>query len=385
MLLEESLVCAREVGDPWLIAWALQYEGLTLIEGDWDEIDIRPVVERYAEGLARAREVGDPWLVAWALQILGWAAQIQGDGRHAAALFEESLALRRLHGDKLGMAYSLTGLADVAWSQGDYGSARAYTEERHALDRELGNRHGIADSLFSLGHLAWVEADDIRARALLEESLALSQEIKNALQSAWALCGLGHVANAQSELVQAAADFTASLKLFKEFRRHRHRGGIMAWEVGWVGAARGIIWSIAGLAAARRGIGSCLEHPKPAVLWAIRLMGAVDGLLEGIGSSWNPARRSNADQEMTRKQTGQHNATLATAWISRRAMPLDEKLVPMTVGTSWDPARRADYDHVPRVTNGSSGFDDRAFAAAWAEGRAMTVEQAIAYALEPDS
>ena len=45
-----------------------------------------------------------------------------------------------------------------------------------------------------------------------------------------------------------------------------------------------------------------------------------------------------------------------------------------------DPADRAEYDR--DVAAARAQLDEATFAAAWAEGRAMTMEQAMAYALE---
>ena len=47
------------------------------------------------------------------------------------------------------------------------------------------------------------------------------------------------------------------------------------------------------------------------------------------------------------------------------------------------PNLRADDD--PHVAEVCSALGEEAFAAAWAEGRAMTLEQAVAYALEESS
>jgi hypothetical protein len=47
------------------------------------------------------------------------------------------------------------------------------------------------------------------------------------------------------------------------------------------------------------------------------------------------------------------------------------------------PSDQADYEHY--VSTVRAGMGDKAHAAAWAEGRAMTLEQAIEYALAADT
>ena len=44
------------------------------------------------------------------------------------------------------------------------------------------------------------------------------------------------------------------------------------------------------------------------------------------------------------------------------------------------PLERADYDQA--IAAARAGLDEEAFAAAFAEGQAMTVQQAVAYALQ---
>jgi hypothetical protein len=49
--------------------------------------------------------------------------------------------------------------------------------------------------------------------------------------------------------------------------------------------------------------------------------------------------------------------------------------------STLEPADRLDYEHI--VANVQALLDEATYATAWAEGCAMTIEQAIAYALEP--
>jgi hypothetical protein len=49
--------------------------------------------------------------------------------------------------------------------------------------------------------------------------------------------------------------------------------------------------------------------------------------------------------------------------------------------STLNPADRLDYERI--VANVQAQLDEASYTTAWAEGRAMTAEQAIAYALEP--
>jgi hypothetical protein len=54
-----------------------------------------------------------------------------------------------------------------------------------------------------------------------------------------------------------------------------------------------------------------------------------------------------------------------------------------TIGCRPPPAARATYERAIALARGQ--FGDEAFAAVWAEGRAMSLEQAIAEALQPEA
>ena len=55
------------------------------------------------------------------------------------------------------------------------------------------------------------------------------------------------------------------------------------------------------------------------------------------------------------------------------------ELLRETLGHHFAPPVQADHDKY--VASARAGLEERAFAAAWAGGRAMTLEQAIEYAL----
>jgi hypothetical protein len=53
------------------------------------------------------------------------------------------------------------------------------------------------------------------------------------------------------------------------------------------------------------------------------------------------------------------------------------------IGLPLPPAERPDYERT--VAAARAQLDEAAFATAWAQGRAMSLDQLVAYALEPTS
>ena len=138
--LEQSVALAREVGDPWLIAFALEM----LAWDGYGDKDPR-LLPLYEESLILARRVADPWLIAQTLRGLGFEAGAHADYPQAITLFEECLAICESLGDKGNMTWTLGGLETVLSHQGDYAAAHVRNMERERLEQDLGNQGGDSD------------------------------------------------------------------------------------------------------------------------------------------------------------------------------------------------------------------------------------------------
>lgn len=186
--LAESVRLAREVGEPWLLGWAL----VNLAETAWIFSDYGRATELFEESLSICRNAGDSPGMATALTLLGWlAVRHASDYELAAALLGEARTIYVEIGDKLGIANALLGLAMVSLSQGDYESARLLTEERQAVEQRLGNRHGIAHSNSWLGVIASAQGDYSRADAHWREAVAIFRELGEQPSLAWVLNHMG--------------------------------------------------------------------------------------------------------------------------------------------------------------------------------------------------
>jgi DNA-binding CsgD family transcriptional regulator/tetratricopeptide (TPR) repeat protein len=273
----------------------------------------------FAESLTLQRELGDRWGIAGSLHALGTLAEAQGDDAGAMALFQESLALQCELGDKPDIARTLSDLAYIARRQGDYGQAATLQAESVALWRELGERRELARSLNALGDVARGQGDYARAGALYEESLALFRQLGDVGAGAAVQHNLGYVAGAQGDYARAAACFVESLVQFQE------RGNLLS-----------LADCLAGLASVAAGQGP-QQLPEAArareALRAARLLGAAAAL---------------------------------------RA-PLDAR------GVLGEPANQIEWERT--VSSVRAQLAPAAFAAAWAEGHALSAEQAVAYAL----
>jgi predicted ATPase/Tfp pilus assembly protein PilF/DNA-binding SARP family transcriptional activator len=299
----------------------------------------------HEESLTIRRALGDKRGIADALHNLGAIAHYQGDYARARALYEESLSLRRELDDKHGIALSVNNLGLIAYYQGDFVTARTLYEESLEIDRELGDKQGIAFSLHNLGLVAHDQGDFATAHALYEESLLLRRELGDKQGVAFSLSNLGAIAHDQGDFATARALYEESLAIKRELGNKQgialtlHDLGVTAHVQGDYATARALykesltlrreLEDKRGTATSLEELGSLIavegEPAHAALLW-----GAAEALREAIGAPRSPFEQPR------------YEGAVAAA---------------------------------------RAGLDAAAFAARWEEGRAMTLENAIAYAL----
>jgi len=254
-----------------------------------------------------------------------------------------------LLGDTRGLALALIygmGLGWVTLMERRVAEARALFAEGVALSREIGDRWGLAYALFSLG--AAVRRDDPAAACpILEESVALFREVGDWNQLAQTLAQLGIVARQEGDHMWAAALLEESLALGREVG---DKGNILRalQRLGDVVLNQGDSERALALYQESLALARLLEEKEGIALCLV----GVGGVASAVRQAERSARLLSAAETL-----------LDTIGLSLAA---------------W-PEMRADYDRY--VAAARAQLDAATFAAAWAEGRALPLEQAIAEAL----
>ena len=381
-LLNESLALFRELGDKWGIALALFDSGWLASGQDHDQ----QAEALWEESLALFRQTGDRWGMAVSLGALRYFAQLQNDYKRAAKLSKESLTLFRELGDKAGIAISLSRLGTLLYRRDDFRQTTALFEEGLALQRELGYRWDTAYSLSMLGLAACYQGDYQRALRRLEESLALWREIGDKSGIAGALDGLGLVAHYQSDDKQATDLWEESLSLFREkgeksgIASTLHGLGCVALRQSdyprandWLEESLALYREVrdkSNIAVALNALGK-LAHSQGEAARASELYKEGLTLRKELG-----AKRGIAESiEGLAGVAGEQEQPDRAARLFGVAEGIRE-----AIGAPLPPVERADYDRSVSAVRAQLG--EAAFASVWAEGRAMALEQAIAYGLE---
>ncbi len=217
------------------------------------------------------------------------------------------------------MALVLYKLGWAVGMQGDREQADALCWESVTLFRELGDKVGEAKAHNALGELALLQPDAMAARGRFEESLRLYRETGDKSGIATVLNNLGRVATVCGDGEQAGRLQRESLALRRE-----------------LGERQGIAETLEDLShtllpshespprpRSRNGAGVAAAQD---LLLAARLLAAAERLRQAIGVALAPDRRPRHDCAVTllRSQLGEER--LAAAWADGRALPLEDAI-----------------------------------------------------------
>ncbi|MBI3459907.1 tetratricopeptide repeat protein, partial [Candidatus Acetothermia bacterium] len=243
-------------------------------------------------------------------------------------------------------AKALLWVGTLARHLGDDERVQARCEESLSLFTELKNRWGMAFSLRNLGVVAQHRGDFERAVELHQRSLSLCREMGDAWSTAWSLHNLGVVARQQGNYQRVEALCGESLALFRTL---------------------GDKW---GIAASLHYLGEVAEH-KLEYANARDLHRESLLLYKELGDKRGIAASLNQLAEIVLRQENYECA----ATLFGAAEALRE-----TINAPLSSGDHAEYErHISIVSTrlGPKFFDELL-----AQGRAMTLEQAVAYALE---
>jgi len=319
--------------------WRFWYNRAELTEG-------RSWLERL---LARDEDLGcgtASSVRARALHGAGVLAYSQNDYERAMALYTESRKLYEGLGRPPGLALVLNSLGNVARDRGDFGRAAALFVESLKLQRVQGDAWGTALALNNLGVVTEEQGDYGRAMTLYEESLALRRGLADQRGIADLLNNLGNVARMTGDHGRAAALLAESLALRRE-----------------LGNAWGIAMALTNLGEVARDQGDYeraegLYRESLALLRDVGDKVVIAACLEGMAAAASARRRL---ERVTRLSAAA--ATLRGA-----------------IGAPLPPAEQTLYDHT--VADARAALGAIPFVEAWAAGRALSLEQAMAEALD---
>ncbi|HET7478739.1 MAG TPA: helix-turn-helix domain-containing protein [Rubrobacteraceae bacterium] len=321
---------APELRGPWQVEW--------LHRLDAEHGNLRAAM---AWALS-AGEIETGARLAWALFVFWWMRGYYAEGRRASerVLAADAELTASLRGKMLFVAGMMCN------AQGDHERGQTLDEEGVRLLREAGDRPTLAIVLAALGYASVRRRDYDRATVLLEESLELYRELEDRWGTAKLLNNLGRLRTLRGDSGDAKPLLEEGLALSKE-----------------LGDTSAIAEALHNLAVAALLPN---EHDRAAVLFEESLTLAAE---VGHRSIVADCLEGLACAEAGRREP-QRSARL---WASAEALR-------ETAGASSEGTERPLYEAY--LISARAALDETMFEAAWASGRAMTLQQAVAYALE---
>lgn len=308
----------------------------------------------YSEGRARLAELlalpsssSAPDVRASARTSAGHLAYCQGALEEAQHLLEESLSIWNSLGNDERKAVCLQTLANVVRFRGDLSGALPLFEEASVINHRLGHLMREAMNRALMAQVLFEQGDLERAETLNDQSSKALQSAGPGWGTILTLCMFGRIAAARGDSVTARKRLEESVELGRQ-----------------LGITRGVVWSLYFLA----------QH----------------ALAQGDARR---ARATFAESLRLARQTGDQLATAhclegfagaLAATQPGRAIRLAEAAGALREAAGSIPFP-ADRDRLERWLGvAARGLGETATAAARAEGRSMTVDQAVGYALAGD-
>ncbi|HUH97362.1 MAG TPA: AAA family ATPase, partial [Anaerolineales bacterium] len=286
-------------------------------------------------------------LRGYALQALAQVMYSQGDNSHANQASRQAAAAARELGDSrllaIALGFELSGNLFV----GDTKDADTILEEGLAAARASGDKFALGLALTMGGQKSVLsDGDTEQGRRMIEQGLATSQESGNRWGYTMSILTLGMIAKFKGDYAEARRHFAACDPMFREMG-DMHRVNMIRSELAHIERYEG-------------------HYPQAKAMYRETIVE-----WKRIGHRAAIAHQLECFASIAKlEEQGPRAARLFGA-----AEALREKIdIPMTA------MERVEYER--EIAALKAGMDEKSFASAWAEGRTLTMEQAIDLALE---
>jgi predicted ATPase/DNA-binding winged helix-turn-helix (wHTH) protein len=272
---------------------------------------------------------------------LGAFSTAQGDYPAAEHFLKQSLSLYEELGDEPGIAVSLNALAVAARDRGDYAAAQSNFERSLACWRMLSDRLAIAHCLHNLANVVKVRGDYPRARWAVREAAAIFEELGDRTGAAWSINQQGDIARAEGDIAAARGLYQLALSVFREAGDPWGSARSLT-DLAYIDGAQGdpaaayaacceALEIYAGLGY-RRGIARALEGSACLALAqghserALKLAAAAAQLRQAIGAPRHQAEQLKLDRTLQPAWKSLSDAEGKRAWAEGSALSLENAI-----------------------------------------------------------
>jgi tetratricopeptide (TPR) repeat protein len=268
-------------------------------------------------------------------------ATVQRDFTAATDFVEESLSIYQELGDQWGIAVAMNARAIIAWDRQDFAAAERHFDDSLARWRALGDLVAIARCLHTFANFVRGRGDYARAWIVLEEAGRIFEKLGDQSGAAWSLNQRGDIAREEGDVAKARELYQLALSAFREAhdqwgiarsltdlaqiacdeRDHvtahaAYREALLLFVK--LGHKRGIARALEGFAC------SALAQRDPAR--ALAIAGAAAHLRQWIGAPLMPAEQSKLGEKLQPAWTSMNEAESSAAHARGWAMSLDNAI-----------------------------------------------------------
>lgn len=336
---------ARTAGDPLVLGHVL------LLSGNVTDRQAEYARERalYEEALQLFREAESPpgYFTAIAYQMLGGWEMERCNFDQAAVWLEQSLRLHQQCGNEWMTQYVLMGMGLLEHSRGNLERAIGHYQAGLAITQKAGNKNNTASTLCSMATAFLQQGQYPKAIHLFTETLGIGRDLVNKRARQEALIGLATIARHQNQYVQAEVYLAESLT-YADQRNDQLGRTLIRYTLAYVALLQGkygaaavsyqaciVEWQQLAkplwIASALRGFAMLATvNAQPAR--TLRLSGA-EAALRQIHSpprgfyadlDWSPAEEQQWAQSVLAARQQLAAARAAHCWAAGQAMTLDE-------------------------------------------------------------
>lgn len=332
------------------MAYSLQYfwyrrgyetEGCKWVKEALERLQSLPAVEGDPSISSGARERMTVAAKAW--QAMAFLASSQGDFSNAIAASRKCEELARQTGDKRLLATVLAfGASSKMMSGGDPAYANEVMDEVLSIAREADDPFALSMAYGMIGmHLLWNDPDPTKGNEYVSKGLALLKNTPHHFWQTMFLFGLGMMARFQGRFDEARERFTPLLAVFRDMGDQR-RTNMIHSECAHMERLEGrhdkaesmyretiLEWQRLGHRAAVANQLECFAfiakvHEQPER--AIKLLGAAEGLREIIKIPMSEMEQVEYDREEADLKVNLGEKEFTSLWAEGKSMTMEQAI-----------------------------------------------------------
>jgi len=274
-----------------------------------------------------------------ALRRLAALAGDVGDDDLAIARREQALDAAQVLGDPATIAATANTLAVDFLGRGEAVRAQQLAEHSLALCQDRSDmQEDAADAIMLMGELAFSAGDPTRGQALHEQAMAMFQDLGTLEAAAWTLLRLGDQAFIKGDLVRARELHEKSAAMWRS-QNDRAVLGVELCNLGFVLIPSGelersralLIESLSLVLELMSDLADwpllslgVLAHVQGQPVRAVRLLGAADAVRRPSGRGITACERREYDRALSSLRAQLGEAAFAAAWREGQALTLEQ-------------------------------------------------------------